>query len=143
MSYGSPPIRTRFKPGQSGNPKGRPKKNSKQFAELIDGVFGSDVEYFEDGRKKSLSRKELAVKQHIRRGVRGNLANIAALLDMRDEAKKSSRAKPKIIIENWVPDRPGQTGEQKTHETAADRAHERSAPSAARGSNGIQPQGSS
>src|ERR1700722_7768900 len=97
-----------------------PKKNSKQFAELIDGVFGSDVEYFEDGRKKSLSRKELAVKQHIRRGVRGNLANIAALLDMRDEAKKSSRAKPKIIIENWVPDRPGQTGEQKTHETAAD-----------------------
>jgi hypothetical protein len=46
---------------------------------------------------------------------------------LRDEAKKSSRAKPKIIIENWVPDRPGQTGEQKTREIAAARAQERNA----------------
>jgi hypothetical protein len=127
MSYGSPPIHTRFKPGQSGNPKGRPKKESKQFAELIDGVFGSDVEYFEDGRKKSLSRKELAVKQHLQKGIRGSLANIAALLDLRDEAKKSRRARPKIIVENWMPDRPGQTAEQKTREAAATRAQERSA----------------
>jgi hypothetical protein len=127
MSYGSPPIHTRFKPGQSGNLKGRPKKNLSKFAEQIDGVFDSDVEYFEDGRRKSLSRKELAVKQHIQKGIRGDLSNIAALLDLRDEAKKSSRAKPKIIIENWVPDRPGQTGEQKTREIAAARAQERNA----------------
>jgi hypothetical protein len=70
---------------------------------LIDGVFESDVEYFEDGRRKSLSRKELAVKQHIQKGIRGDLPNIAALLDLRDEAKRSSRAKPKIIVENWMP----------------------------------------
>jgi hypothetical protein len=143
MSYGSPPTHTRFKPGQSGNLKGRPKKDLKRFAELIDGIFESDVEYVEDGRKQSLSRKELAVKQHIQKGVRGNLANIAALLDMRDEAKKSGRAKPKIIIENWVPDRPGQTGEQKTRETAAARAQEQSATSGAGGSNGIQLEGPS
>src|SRR6202142_4097539 len=122
MSYGSPPIHSRFKPGQSGNLKGRPKKDLSKFAQLIDGVFESDVEYVEDGRRKSLSRKELAVKQHIQKGIRGDLPNIAALLDLRDEAKKSSRAKPKIIVENWIPDRPEQTGEQKAHETAAARA---------------------
>jgi hypothetical protein len=127
MSYGSPPIHTRFKPGQSGNLKGRPKTVSSKFAEQIDGVFDSDVEYFEDGHRKSLSRKELAVKQHIQKGIRGDLSNIAALLDLRDEAKKSTRAKPKIIVENWVPDRPGQTGEQKTREIAAARAQERNA----------------
>jgi Family of unknown function (DUF5681) len=143
MSYGSPPIHTRFRPGQSGNLKGRPKRNSKQFPELINGIFESDVEYVEDGRKKSLSRKELAVKQHIQKGIRGNLANIAALLVMRDEAKKSSLAKPKIIIENWVPDRPGQTGEQKTRETAAARSLERSATSGADNSKGIQLEGPS
>jgi hypothetical protein len=143
MSYGSPPIHTRFKPGQSGNLKGRPKKDSKQFPELIDGIFESDVEYVEDGRRKSLSRKELAVKQHIQKGIRGNLANIAALLDMRDEAKKSSRAKPRIIIENWVPDRPGQTGEQKSRETAAARAQERGATSGTGEPNGVQLEGPS
>jgi Family of unknown function (DUF5681) len=127
MSYGSPPIHTRFKPGQSGNPKGRPKKDLSQFAELIDGVLDSDVEYIEAGRKRSVSRKELAVKQHIQKGLRGDLANIAALLDLRDAAKKSIRAKPKIILENWVPDRLAQTGEQKTLETAAARAQENNA----------------
>jgi hypothetical protein len=121
VSYGSPPIHTRFKPGQSGNPKGRPKRDSSKFADLIDGVLDSDVEYLDGGRKRSISRKELAVKQHIQKGLRGDLANIAALLDLRDAAKKSSRSKPKIVLENWVPDRLGQTGEQKTLETAAAR----------------------
>ena len=143
MSYGSPPIQSRFKPGQSGNLKGRPKKDLSKFAQLIDGVFESDVEYFEDGRRKSLSRKELAVKQHIQKGIRGDLPNIAALLDLRDEAKKSSRAKPKIIVENWMPDRPGQTGEQKTRETAASRARERNATVSAESSNNIQTEKSS
>jgi hypothetical protein len=112
----------KFKPGQSGNPRGRPKKDKGKFAQLIDGVFDADVEYVEDGHKKMLSRKELAVKQHIQKGISGKLANIAALLDLRDEAKKSGRAKPKIIIENWIPDRPEQTGAQKARETAAARA---------------------
>ena len=87
-----------------GQPKGPSKKGFKAVRRADStACSGSDVEYFEAGRKKSLSRKELAVKQHIQKGIRGNLANIAALLDMRDEAKKSRRAKPRIIIENWVP----------------------------------------
>jgi hypothetical protein len=143
MSYGSPPVHSRYKPGQSGNLKGRPKKDLSKFAQLIDGVFESDVEYVEDGRRKSLSRKELAVKQHIQKGIRGDLPNIAALLDLRDEAKKSSRAKPKIIVENWMQDRPGQTGEQKTRETAAARARVRDAIVRAESSNNIQPEGPS
>ena len=48
MSYGSPPVHSRFKPGQSGNLKGRPKKDLSKFAQLIDGVFESDVEYIDD-----------------------------------------------------------------------------------------------
>ena len=28
IGYKKPPLETRFKPGQSGNPSGRPKKNS-------------------------------------------------------------------------------------------------------------------
>jgi hypothetical protein len=140
MSYGSPPIHSRFKPGQSGNPKGRPKKDLRKFADLIDGVFESDVEFVEDGSNKTLSRRELAVKQHIQKGIRGDLANITALLDLRDEAKKSSRATPKVVSENWAPDRPGQTGEQKTRETAAARAQERKAEIGVDMSNDVPPE---
>jgi hypothetical protein len=140
MSYGNPPLHTRFKPGKSGNEKGRPKKDKSKFSELIDGVLDSDVEYIEDGQRKTLSRKELAVKQHYQKGMRGSLANIRALLEMRDQAKKSGRAKPKILIENWMPDRPGQTGEQKTHETAAARAQEPTATRDVNNSNIAQPE---
>jgi hypothetical protein len=34
VGYGKPPKHTRFKPGQSGNPKGRPKA-SKDFRSLL------------------------------------------------------------------------------------------------------------
>jgi hypothetical protein len=118
--------------------KGAAKKGFEQIRPTDRRRIRSDVEYVEDGRRKSLSRKELAVKQHIQKGIRGDLPNIAALLDLRDEAKKSSRAKPKIVVENWMPDRPGQTGEQKTRETAAARARERNAIVRAESSNNIQ-----
>ena len=57
----------RFKPGNQGNQRAAQNEIKAIPGRLIDGVFGSDVEYFEDGRKKSLSRKELAVKQHLQK----------------------------------------------------------------------------
>jgi hypothetical protein len=35
VGYGKPPKHTRFRKGQSGNPKGRPKKNHTNMNELI------------------------------------------------------------------------------------------------------------
>lgn len=42
--YGNPPEETRFKPGQSGNPKGRP-KGSRTFKSIIREVADTEVLY--------------------------------------------------------------------------------------------------
>ena len=36
IGYASPPVRSQFKPGQSGNPSGRPKKTKSLKVELIE-----------------------------------------------------------------------------------------------------------
>lgn len=57
VGYGKPPKKTQFKPGQSGNPKGRPKKPNDiktNVNELLDTkipVRGWDGEQRPDGRK--------------------------------------------------------------------------------------------
>jgi hypothetical protein len=42
VGYGRPPVERRFKPGQSGNPKGRP-KNRKNIAALLKDVLDRPV----------------------------------------------------------------------------------------------------
>jgi hypothetical protein len=32
VGFGRPPLKTRFKPNQSGNPKGRPRRHSLEFS---------------------------------------------------------------------------------------------------------------
>lgn len=52
IGYGKPPAGNRFKPGQSGNPKGR-KKNSKNILTLLRHELEGDVVVIENGKKPS------------------------------------------------------------------------------------------
>lgn len=61
VGYGKPPVSTRFKPGQSGNPKGR-KKGTKNFAQIINEVVSEKVTVnTERGRRKMPKLKALAI----------------------------------------------------------------------------------
>ena len=113
---------TRFKKGVSGNPKGRPKRQRKgqRVSHIISQVQNTLTAYREGGRTKLASRLELALKKLVNSALEGDARSAAELFARRTQAERNNGAKiEKIIVEDWVPDFPGQTGEQKT------RAHAR------------------
>jgi hypothetical protein len=120
VGYGKPPKHSRFKPGNNANPKGRPKRKPVAIADIIDSVLNGLAEYRERGRTKKARRRELTIKTHVRLALSGNLRSIEAILMLRAHAQTSSdTGVQRLEITDWLPDYPGQTGEQKTREFAA------------------------
>jgi hypothetical protein len=126
IGYGKPPKHSRFKPGNNANPNGRPKKRKPvAIAEIIDNVLNGLAEYRERGRTKKARRRELTIKTHVRLALGGNLKSIETILMLRAHAQTSGdTGVRRLEITDWLPDYPGQTGEQKTREFAAQASSE-------------------
>ncbi len=71
VGYGRPPKHSRFKPGQSGNAKGRPRK-SKELHKLIQTELDSTIVVQEAGREKRITKREAIVKQVVNRALKGD-----------------------------------------------------------------------
>lgn len=68
VGHGRPPVATRFKPGQSGNPKGRPKA-SKNLSTLAREKLQAKVSVRENGRERRMSKAEIGVTKMVNRFV--------------------------------------------------------------------------
>jgi Family of unknown function (DUF5681) len=79
--YGRPPEHARFKPGKSGNPKGRPKQ-SKNLKSIIQQALTSNVTVRENGRLRSVSKIEGVVLSQLERALKGNEKAALAVLRM-------------------------------------------------------------
>lgn len=64
VGYKRPPREYQFKPGQSGNPKGRPKKN-KSFVEDIKDEMNELIQIQEQGKIKKITKQTALVKRLI------------------------------------------------------------------------------
>lgn len=82
--YGRPPKATRFKPGQSGNPKGRPKK-ARSLAAALKKVLSQDLLIRENGKPIQVSSYEALVKSIYAEAIKGNPKAWKTLLDMMSE----------------------------------------------------------
>jgi len=119
VGYGKPPKASRFKPGISGNPKGRPKRQAPALAEIIGAALNAPVQYQERGRSKTTTRNELSLRLLVERAVKGDLKAAEFLLNVRSHAQRHGEVGVnRLRIINWLPD-PGQTADQKTKEFAA------------------------
>ena len=76
---GKPPVHTRFKPGQSGNPRGRP-KGSSSMATLLEAELSRRVTVSENGRRVTVSKRELVAKQAVNKAAAGDPRMLMLLL---------------------------------------------------------------
>ncbi len=124
VGYRKPPRSARFRPGVSGNPKGRSKRKSTSLAEGVRAVLDAPIKYRERGRTRIATYRELSLRMLVDRAVAGDLAAVELALRIHNRAERygDPGADP-ILAENWIADYPGQTADQKTSDFAAGRDH--------------------
>jgi hypothetical protein len=81
VGYGKPPRHTRFKKGQSGNPRGRP-KGSKNLPTLLTEALNESVVVAENGRRRKITMRQAIIKQLVKRSATADLRAMKILLDM-------------------------------------------------------------
>jgi hypothetical protein len=79
VGYGCPPKETRFKRGQSGNPKGRPKRAPTVHA-VLDKVLGGHVELREGERTKRVSKLVALLETAVNRILKGDHRYLSPIL---------------------------------------------------------------
>lgn len=85
IGYGRPPKSTRFRKGQSGNPKGRPRNRRREIP--YDHVLGQMVTIREEGRERRVTAAEAFLLQLTQRGLQGDSAAARASLAAIENAR--------------------------------------------------------
>jgi len=81
VGYARPPTASRFKPGKSGNPHGRP-RNSRNLKTIIQSALTAPVVLREGARKRSISKLEGIVLKQVESALKGNEKAALAALKM-------------------------------------------------------------
>jgi hypothetical protein len=72
IGYGRPPKKTQFKPGQSGNPKGR-KRKPKSLQAQMQRAAAKKVRINEGGKAKLLPLQEVIIRSIVNKAAKGDL----------------------------------------------------------------------
>jgi hypothetical protein len=81
VGYGKPPVASRFAPGKSGNPKGRP-KGCLNLATTVANTLRETVVINENGRRREITKLEAAIKQLVNKAASGDIRALRQLVDL-------------------------------------------------------------
>lgn len=71
VGYRRPPVATRFRPGQSGNPKGR-RKGIKNFATEVAEILRTPVPVTQNGKRRYVSGTRAVLLKELERALKGD-----------------------------------------------------------------------
>ncbi len=77
--YKIPPTNSQFKPGQSGNPKGRPRGRRNTYS-VLDDLLNQKIPVTQDGKQTKIDKKTAILLQTVNHSVRGDQRAIQTLL---------------------------------------------------------------
>lgn len=80
VGYGKPPRAHQFKPGQSGNPKGRP-KGKKNEATMLNELLFQKIKVREGGRERRITLFEGMLRRFAEDSLKGNIKAAAFLFN--------------------------------------------------------------
>jgi hypothetical protein len=81
IGYGKPPVASRFKPGQSGNPKGRDKA-VKNIRTIVEAEGAARVKIVEGGRTRWVTKLEAAIMRLHAKALSGETRAIEKLIEL-------------------------------------------------------------
>lgn len=122
VGYGRPPQHSRFQPGQSGNPKGRP-KGSLNLAMALNRALREKVTVVEHGRSRQITKLDAAVKGLVNRAVKGDakamqqMLALSPLVGMEPTGPATSlEAQDAAILSNLIERLGGTASAETSHE---------------------------
>ena len=81
VGYGKPPEATRFKKGQSGNPRGRP-KTSRNVGKMLEGIFYRKITITENGVRREVTMLEAIFRQVANGAAKGELRHVDRVMKL-------------------------------------------------------------
>ena len=98
VGYRKPPVQTQFKKGQSGNPKGRPKREEAHWARALPDSLEDTFVVTIDGKKKELTMMEIIVERLIEQCLKGDKKALRKLFALREFVHTQGEFRPHQII---------------------------------------------
>lgn len=91
VGYGRPPRQHRFKPGVSGNPRGRP-RGARSVETILDEQLAEKVPVKKGGKVRRLSKMELIVTQQVNKAVAGDSKAFDRVMKFLNDKNKADAA---------------------------------------------------
>jgi hypothetical protein len=112
VGYRRPPRHSRFQPGQSGNPRGRP-QGVKSLPDIVRKIIGQKVTVTENGRARRVPRLEAILLRAAGEASRGDPPALRLLLQLTERYGESAQtgaeremtgAEDLAILRRYLPD---------------------------------------
>jgi hypothetical protein len=102
VGFCKPPLHSRFKPGQSGNPSGRP-KNSKNLKTLFHEVLNEQIPLIDGNQSKKVTKAEALIRRLVISALKGDRMSLSTLMRIAEQTGEFAEdEKQEQLVIRWV-----------------------------------------